>query len=89
MSCSVHSIELPKPKPVKVDGKEIARDEISREAQYYPAQKPIDAWHSATKALVVRNLLLAEACRLEVAANPITEDGRTETEEEAKIRGLI
>lgn len=89
MSCSVHSIELAKPKPVKVDGKEIARAEISREAQYYPAQKPIDAWHSAAKALVVRNLLLSEACRLEVAANPKTEDGRTETEEEAKIRALI
>ena len=89
MSCSVHSIELPKPKPVKVDGKEIARAEISREAQYYPVQKPIDAWHSAAKALVVRNVLLAEACRLEVAANSKTEDGRTETEEEAKIRALI
>lgn len=89
MSCSVHSIELPKPKSIKVDGKEIARSEISREAQYYPAQKPIDAWHSAAKALIVRNLLLAEALRLAVVAVPKTEDGRTETEDEAKIRTLI
>jgi peptidyl-prolyl cis-trans isomerase C len=89
MSCSLHSIELPKPKPVRVNGVEVPRAEISREAQYHPSQKPIDAWHSAAKALVIRHLLLAEAKRLAIAAKPKTEDGRTETEEEALIRGLL
>lgn len=89
MSCSVHSIELPKPKPIRVNGIEVPRAEISREAQYYPAQKPIDAWHSAAKALVIRHLLLLEARRLEMNAAPRTEDGRTETEDEALIRELF
>lgn len=89
MSCSVHSITLPKPKSIKVNGIEVPRAEISREAQYYPAQKPIDAWHSAAKALVIRHLLLAEAGRLAVAATPKTQEGRTETEEEALIRELF
>ncbi len=64
MSCSLHSIELPKPRPIRVNGVEVPRAEISREAQYYPAQKPIDAWHSAAKALVIRHLLLSEARQL-------------------------
>ncbi|MBX3521148.1 MAG: peptidylprolyl isomerase [Xanthobacteraceae bacterium] len=89
MSCSVHSVTLPKPKPIRVNGIEVPRAEISREAQYYPAQKPIDAWHSAAKALVVRHLLLAEAKRLAIAAVPQTEDGRTETDDEAVIRELF
>lgn len=89
MSCSLHSIELPKPKTVRVNGVEVRRAEISREAQYHPAQKPIDAWHSAAKALVIRHLLLTEANRLAIAANPKTQDGRTETEDEALIRELF
>lgn len=89
MSCSVHSITLPKPKSIKVNGIEVPRAEISREAQYYPAQKPIDAWHSAAKALVIRQLLLAEAGRLAVAGTPRTQKGRTETEDEALIRELF
>jgi peptidyl-prolyl cis-trans isomerase C len=89
MSCSLHSIELPKPKPVRVNGVEVPRAEISREAQYHPAQKPIDAWHSAAKALVIRHLLFAEAKRLAIAAKPKTQAGRTETEDEALIRQLF
>lgn len=89
MSCSVHNITLPKPKPIRVNGIELPRAEISREAQYYPAQKPIEAWQSAARALVIRHLLLAEAERLVIAAAPKTSDGRTETEDEALIRGLF
>jgi peptidyl-prolyl cis-trans isomerase C len=89
MSCSVHSITLPKPKAIKVNGIEVPRAEISREAQYYPAQKPIEAWHSAAKALVIRHLLLAEAGRLAVVGTPKTQEGRTETEDEALIRELF
>jgi peptidyl-prolyl cis-trans isomerase C len=72
-----------------VNGIEVLRAEISREAQYYPAQKPIDAWHSAAKALVIRQLLLAEAGRLAVTGTPKTQEGRTETEDEALIRELF
>jgi peptidyl-prolyl cis-trans isomerase C len=89
MSCSLHSIELPKPKPIRVNGIEVPRAEISREAQYYPAQKPIDAWHSAAKALVIRHLLLSEAGRLGMVPVPVTVDGRTETADEALIRELF
>lgn len=89
MSCSLHGIELPKPKPVRVNGIEVSRGEISREAQYYPAQKPIDAWQSAAKALAIRSLLLDEARRLSIASEPLSQDGRTETTEEAVIRGLF
>lgn len=89
MSCSVHSIELPKPKPIRVNGKELSRAEISREAQNFPAKKPIDAWQGAARALVIRDLLLSEAKRLAIVATPKTEDGRTETEDEASIRALL
>jgi peptidyl-prolyl cis-trans isomerase C len=89
MSCSLHSIELPKPKPIRINGEEIPRAEISREAQYYPAEKPVESWHSAAKALVVRHLLLSEAKRLGIMATPVTLDGRTEAGDEAMIRELI
>ena len=89
MSCSLHSVQLPKPKAIKVNGIEIARREISRETQHFPAQKPIEAWQNAARALVIRHLLLAEADRLAIRAVPKCEEGRTETEEEALIRTLF
>lgn len=89
MSCSLHSIQLPKPKAIKVNGIEVPRNEISREAQYYPAQKPTDALQSAARALVIRHLLLTEAGRLAICAVPKNQDGRTETDEEAMIRALF
>lgn len=89
MSCSLHSLQLPKPKAIKVNGIEVPRNEISREAQHFPAQKPIDAWQSAARALVIRHLLVAEADRLAICAVPKSEDGRTETDEEAMIRALF
>ena len=90
MSCSLHSLQqLPKPKAIKVNGTEVPRNEISREAQNFPAQKPIDAWHSAARALVIRHLLVAEADRLAICPKPKSQDGRTETDEEAMIRTLF
>jgi peptidyl-prolyl cis-trans isomerase C len=89
MSCSLHSIDLPKPKPIRINGEELPRAEISREAQYYPAEKPIESWHSAAKALVVRHLMLSEAKRQGIAATPVTLEGRTETGDEAMIRELV
>lgn len=78
------------PKVVRVNGVAIGRDAISREAQNHPADGPQAAWTAAATALVVRELLLQEARRLGVAAEPIRDDdGRRETEEEAAIRALV
>jgi len=90
MSCSVHA-QLPTGRPVNVsvNGVSIARDEIVREMQHHPAGKPIAAWQQAARALVIRELLMQEARRLEIAPQPLSEDGRRETDEEAIMRGLI
>ncbi len=90
MSCSVHA-QLPTGRPlnVTVNGVQIARDEIVREMQHHPAGKPIAAWQQAARALVIRELLMQEARRLDIVPHPLTEDGRRETDEEAIMRGLI
>lgn len=90
MSCSVHA-QLPTGRPVNVsvNGVSIARDEIVREMQHHPAGKPIAAWQQAARALVIRELLMQEARRLDIASQPLTQDGRRETDEEAIMRGLI
>ncbi len=90
MSCSVHA-QLPggRPVAVSVNGVTIARDEIVREMQHHPAGKPIAAWQQAARALVIRELLMQEARRLEIVPQPLSEDGRRETDEEAIMRGLI
>ena len=80
----------PKPETVSVNGVAIARDAIVREMQNHAAPKPIAAWQLAARALVIRELLLQEARRLGVAAEPASDaEGRRETDEEAMIRGLI
>ncbi len=79
-----------RPIPVRVNGVTIPRDVIAREVQHHPAPKPIAAWQSATRALVVRELLLQEARRLGIAAKPLTDaDGRRETDDEALIRSVV
>lgn len=81
---------LPKPKTISVNGVVIPRDVISREVQNHPAPKPIQAWHAAIRALVVRELLMQEAARLGIAAAPVADsEGRTETPEEAAMRALV
>ncbi|MFA6267332.1 MAG: peptidylprolyl isomerase [Pseudolabrys sp.] len=90
MSCTVHA-QLPTGRPVNVsvNGVSIARDEIVREMQHHPAGKPIAAWQQAARALVIRELLMQEARKLAIEPQPLTEDGRRETDEEAIMRGLI
>jgi peptidyl-prolyl cis-trans isomerase C len=79
----------PKPIVVSVNGVVIARDAITREIQNHPAPRPIDAWHEAARALVVRELLLQEAARLGIVSEPNSDtSGRRETDEEALIRAL-
>ncbi|MGE0037722.1 MAG: peptidylprolyl isomerase [Xanthobacteraceae bacterium] len=78
------------PAVVKVNGTVIARDAIAREIQNHPAGQPIAARQQATRALVVRELLLQEAERMGIAAEPQNDEaGRRETEDEALIRALI
>ena len=90
-TCSAHAqIPTGKPAAVSVNGVTIARDAIVREMQHHAAPKPIAAWQQSARALVIRELLLQEARRLAIAAQPLSDgDGRRETDEEAIIRGLI
>ncbi|MCX5496222.1 peptidylprolyl isomerase [Kaistia dalseonensis] len=74
---------------VSVNGVPISRKAIAAEVQNFPAPNPGEGWRAATRALVIRELLLQEAARLELAAEPATDaEGRVETREEALIRGL-
>jgi peptidyl-prolyl cis-trans isomerase C len=75
--------------PVRVNGKRIAEERIARETQHHPAATPEEARQEALLALAVRELLLDEARRLKIEAQPQSTDGKTETEDEALIRGLI
>jgi peptidyl-prolyl cis-trans isomerase C len=90
MTCAIHQPSaFGKLNVISVNGVVIARAAIAREAQHHPAPKPILAWQSAARALVLRELLLQEARRLAVVAEPATDaQGRRETEEEALIRTL-
>jgi peptidyl-prolyl cis-trans isomerase C len=78
-----------KPADVSVNGVAIPRDTIVREMQNHPADKPANAWEQAARALVVRELLLQRAAALGIAAEPVTEDGRRETDDEALMRGVV
>lgn len=91
MSCSAHAAIAGAVRvPVVVNGVAIAHDTISREAQNHPARTPTAAWTAAARALVVREVLLQEALRLELCPVPATDGaGRTETDEEALVRGLV
>jgi peptidyl-prolyl cis-trans isomerase C len=89
MTCAPLKTAVPGPHPVTVNGVTIPRAAIAREVQHHPAPKPIEAWQAAARALVVRELLLQEARRLELEPAPLADaDGRRETDEEALIRAL-
>jgi peptidyl-prolyl cis-trans isomerase C len=91
MSCSLTSaLTQGLRKTVSVNGVVIAHDLISRETQNHPAPDPVSAWTAATRALVVRELLLQEASRIGLCPQPLTDDmGRCETEPEALVRSVI
>lgn len=90
-SCDLKSpIISAKPRAVSVNGVTIPRDDIARETQNHAAKTPIDAWKQAARALVVRELLIQEAERLGVVAEPVKDDeGRRETDDEAAMRALM
>ncbi|PPB79958.1 peptidyl-prolyl cis-trans isomerase C [Albidovulum inexpectatum] len=77
---------------VIVNGHRIPHARIAAEAQNHPAPrgKPGMAWRKAANALAIRALLLQEARRQGLSADPAEiAPGRFETEEEALIRGLL
>lgn len=76
--------------PVSVNGVPIARKAIAAETQNFPSANPGAAWHAAARALVIRHLLLEEARRIDIVAEPQSDaDGRLETEEDALLRMLL
>lgn len=77
-------------RPITVNGVEIPRAAVAREVQNHPADSPAAAWQLAAQALVVRELLLQEARRLDLVADPqADEEGRRETAEEALVRAVV
>ena len=74
---------------VTVNHMPIPSSAIAREAQNHPARSPDAAWQGATRALVIRELLLQRARQLGIAAEPQRQDGERETDEEAMIRALL
>ncbi len=75
---------------VSVNGVEISRQAIAAELQNHPAANAATAWQDAARSLVIRELLLQEARKLNLDAEPMTDsEGRRETDEEALVRGLI
>ncbi len=88
--CAIRPVISAKPRTISVNGVSIPRAAIARETQNHPADKPIDAWLAAARALVVRELLLQEAQSIGLAPEPLTDgDGRRETVEEALVRALV
>jgi peptidyl-prolyl cis-trans isomerase C len=77
------------PPTVSVNAAVIPAAAIAREVQNHPEASPQAAWRAATRALVVRELLLQRARALGLAADPRAEQGVRETEEEALIRALL
>jgi len=66
------------------------KDSRISQTQHHPADKPILAWQAAARALVIRELLLQEARRLDIEAEPaVDSQGRRETDDEASIRYLM
>lgn len=84
----------PKPKPtlpvVVVNDVVIPEAEILEEAQNHPAENPGKALRAAAQALVVRQLLLQQARKLDLLPEPESDaDGRAETDDDALIRMVI
>src|SRR5699024_5387903 len=93
--CGGGEVAPPMPPPpsfgeVRINGVEIDPDDIAREIQHHPAPDADTAWREAARALAIRELLLQEARRRGIEADPETDEaGRTETEDDALVRELL
>lgn len=75
---------------VRVNGVEIEPEAIAQEIQHHPAPDAETAWVEAARALAVRELLLQEAERLGLRAEPEADEaGRIEAEDDALVRAVI
>lgn len=75
---------------VRVNGSEIPEAAILAEIQNHPASSPDEAQTAAAEALVVRELLLQEAQRLDLSPDPQKDDaGRRESDDEALVRQVL
>ena len=75
---------------VVVNGTEIPVAVIDAEAQNHGAQSADEARLEATRALLIRELLLQEARRLDLKPEILSDaEGRRETEDEALIGALL
>jgi peptidyl-prolyl cis-trans isomerase C len=74
---------------VAVNDTAIDHATIAREVQNHQAPSPDLAWREATRALVIRELLLQRARALEIEPAPLASDGARETDEESLIRLLL
>src|SRR5690348_16130747 len=74
---------------VAVNDAIIANTDIAREVQNHAGATPRQGWQDATRALVVREMLLQRARALNVVAQPLSQDGARETDEEALISALL
>lgn len=82
--------ELAEHVPVRVNGCEIPFAAIAAEAQNHPAPDADAAWRAAAEALVIRQLLLAEADRQDIVAGDLRDDeGRALTQDDARIEALL
>lgn len=83
-------VDLMERTAVRVGDAEISEERIAAEMQHHPAADANAAREAAARALVVRELLLAEARRLEICAvEAQDENGRVLNEEDALIEALI
>lgn len=79
----------PRP-PIKLNGVVLPSHMIAVEAQHHPSQTPAAAFQAAARALIVRTLLLEEAKRDAIVAEPeLVAPGQRELDDEARIRTLI
>ena len=75
---------------VRVNGVEITPEAIAQEIQHHPAPDAETAWTEAARALAVRELLLQEARRQGIEAEPERDEvGRCEAEDDALVRSLL
>jgi len=87
---TVQHVRVEARRSVTVNGVEISPAAIAAETQNHPAETPEAARDAAARALVVRELLLQEARRIGLAAEPQADDeGRRETDDEALIRAVL
>jgi peptidyl-prolyl cis-trans isomerase C len=80
---------VPRPQ-IKLNGVVLPPHMIAAEAQHHPAKSPAAAYQIAARALIVRTLLLEEARRCGIRAEPeFAAPGKRETDDEAQIRALM